>query len=540
MISNGKFFVAPSKTSEDFKELFSRLSAMGAGRPVENDQFPPGPWTADLLADAIAQSDPNGAGVELRTVQHWFQDNQKGISIRNIRLLAKVFGCDDPDATGEWQAELIAARRRLAAKRRQQKQVGKTYIETQSSVVSSVNTDLPDKLTRAVIEAEPKKRFNLPRLSEALFSNRSTLNLPASVWAGCVTLGFLAYIMGVHSVTYSPVSGLDKQVGFLWAPNWTLLELVILPLFLVTVVKLLAFWKDRRRSLLAITNTDTDWASQVESFSQSHWAVFFICFFIVFLLQWSGVHLHALLAGDSGNLMMDWSLVAIMRPEVISVPEALVLSMLAFAYTAAICFLYLTGLVFLYTITQDFHEICIGQDWDLDNDQRSLIVKTGTKLMSGVFCCAVLGIWIATCIKIQATYLLSDAEDIVSWLLGDTMFVLGLSTDYSGWLGHRALAHFTSFLLLFATCSVFLFSLIHVRQITRRTLLSNWTPTVVVARFPPWVQMLIVVGLLVANFLLIGLFPGFSVLLILSVGVGIYSLFAPSVRCERARQISTW
>ena len=511
---------------------------MGAGRLVENDEFPPGPWTADLLADAIAQSDPTGAGVELRTVQHWFQDNQKGISIRNIRLLARVFGCDDPDATGEWQAELIAARRRLAAKRRQQKQARKTCIETQSNVVSSVDTDLPDKLTRAVIEAEPKKRFSLPRLSEALFSNRSTLNLPASVWAGCVTLGFLAYIMGVHSVTYSPIIGLDKQVGFFWAPNWTLLELVFLPLFLVMVVRLLAFWKDRRRSLLAITNTDTDWASQVESFSQSHWAVFFICFFIVFLLQWSGVHLRALLAGDPGNLMMDWNLVAIVRPEVISVPEALVLSMLAFAYTAAICFLYLTGLVFLHTMTQDFHEICSGQDSELDNDQRSMIGQTGTKLMSGVFCCTVLGIWIATCIKIQATYLLSDAEDIITWLLEDIMLVLGLGADFSGWLGHRALAHFTSFLLLFATCSVFLFSLIHVSQITRRASLSTWAPTLVVAHLLPWVQMLCVVGLLVANFLLIGLFPGFSILLIVSVCVGVYSLFDPALRCERARRTS--
>src|SRR5690606_19290752 len=83
-----------------------------------------GPWTPELLAEAISQIDSNRIGVDLRTVQLWFQENDKGISIANIRWLARVFGCDDPVATGEWQVELSAAQSRLTAKRRGWKRAG--------------------------------------------------------------------------------------------------------------------------------------------------------------------------------------------------------------------------------------------------------------------------------------------------------------------------------------------------------------------------------------------------------------------------------
>ncbi|WP_208863776.1 hypothetical protein [Paracoccus marcusii] len=73
LIKNGKFFVQPDAGGRDFKVLFKNLAAAGAGRPVDENGFPKGPWTADLLADAISLIDANQAGIELRTVQLWFQ-----------------------------------------------------------------------------------------------------------------------------------------------------------------------------------------------------------------------------------------------------------------------------------------------------------------------------------------------------------------------------------------------------------------------------------------------------------------------------------
>lgn len=120
MLNNEKFFLPPPNDGSDFKELFKRVAAAGAGRPLGSDGFPAGPWTPELLAEAISQIDSNKVGVDLRTVQLWFQENDKGISTANIRWLARICGCDDPKATSEWQMELSGAQSRLTAKKRRQ------------------------------------------------------------------------------------------------------------------------------------------------------------------------------------------------------------------------------------------------------------------------------------------------------------------------------------------------------------------------------------------------------------------------------------
>src|SRR5690606_29197466 len=105
----------------DFKELFRQFVAAGAGRELDEDGLPAGSWTPELLAQAISKIDSNHIGVDLRTVQLWFQENDKGISAANIRWLARIAGCGDPVVTSEWQLELRSAQQRLIAKRRESK-----------------------------------------------------------------------------------------------------------------------------------------------------------------------------------------------------------------------------------------------------------------------------------------------------------------------------------------------------------------------------------------------------------------------------------
>lgn len=142
MLNNGKFFLPPPKDGSDFKELFKRLAAAGAGRPLGSDGFPAGPWTPELLATAISEIDSNRIGVDLRTVQLWFQENDKGISTANIRWLARIFGCDDPAATSEWQMELSAAQARLTSKRREGKRdTASTPLEGRDLAPAAIGID---------------------------------------------------------------------------------------------------------------------------------------------------------------------------------------------------------------------------------------------------------------------------------------------------------------------------------------------------------------------------------------------------------------
>ena len=124
------------------------------------------------------------------------------------------------------------------------------------------------------------------------------------------------------------------------------------------------------------------------------------------------------------------------------------------------------------------------------------------------------------------------------------MYALGASDVRSGWLEQRALAHFTSFLLLFATCSVFLYCFIQIYRVigdlpnaaSGRDRGDGRHFYQDVGQYDvPWRRMLVVVSLLVANFLLLGRIAGFSILLCTGVLVSVYSLFDPMLGRLNAR-----
>ena len=511
MIKNGKYFFPPPKEDRDFKELFAAAAAAGVGLPVDDEGFPDGQWTPDRLAAAISQIEANQSGIDLRTVQHWFENNDKGISVENIRWLARIFGCDDPDASAAWQMRLRAANSLLAAKRKEGRAVA-------------------EEASRTTTEAVVLQPRSIAFRCEALFSTPSPLNLPAAVWAGCIALGFLAYITGVHSVTYNPVQGLEKQVGLFWAPNWTVLELVILPVFLILVSDLLTYWKNEGRAAVAASISPTHaWQNEVAAFTFSHAANLFVCFGLVFLAQWSGVHLKALLTGNLNGLMVDWNLIAVLRPEVISWPEAVGLSMLAFLYTAAICFLFLCGLIFLCTVAHDLARL-VEADRLLVSEKQG-VASVCLRFFRSVYRSAVLGIMIASCIKLQAVYLTSDAPTIFAWIRKDIATAFGGMPN--GWLEQHALAHFTSFLLLFATCSVLFYSWLQIYRISVRL-----NEEEVATECIPWIQSGVLIVLLVASFGLLGLVPGSSSVFFVAVGVAIYSLFNPNLSWPKRKQLN--
>ena len=183
MIKNGRFFAAPQKTDENFKQLFARLAAAGVGRPVDSEGYADGPWTPETLAEAISAIEGNREGVELRSVQVWFQDNDNGISDANIRWLARVFGCGDPEAASAWQAELKAAKERLAKERREKKRTKEAQPSNTNGVKVSLEPVFPpvepttpddiggfDALTK-----QPAK--TLAEKCERMLSGATSLNL---------------------------------------------------------------------------------------------------------------------------------------------------------------------------------------------------------------------------------------------------------------------------------------------------------------------------------------------------------------------------
>lgn len=527
MVKNGKYFLPPQKDGSNFKELFKRLASAGAGRPVDKDGIPQGPWTADLLAEAITQIDANGSAVDLRTVQLWFQDNEKGISTDNIRWLARIFGCDDPESTSDWQAELSAAQSQLAANRRKKR---KTVVsgapEALDLARSATFDDKAADIAHRSDSPATKRRFSLARKSEAFFGGGSPLDLPASVFAGAAALGFFSYFLGIHSVTYPQADGTIKQIGFIWAPNWTILFMVFMPLFFTFVVELVVFWKNEGRPKLLEAGdqrvSDDGWSQKVESSSYTYWSVFLICFVFAGIFQWVGVRLIPLING-SGDHVTDWGSLAIMHPEIISVPSAIAFTGLAYLYMCLCFYLFFVGLILLYTLVHDLWKIgetsklWSAVDWQIGAQE------IGLRVMCGVFRCTVFGVMIAICMKLQTIFLTSNAENVVVWLLSDLFSVVYGRAGVNDGLDFSLPTHYSSLLIAIATCVVFLYSSVRLGAGSRFKV--------------PVGKMSATIGLLVISYLLIGAFSGFSILLSAAVLLAIYGVFNPRFRRPRASEL---
>ena len=526
MIKNGKYFLPPAKDNSNIKELFNHLTSTGAGRPVDNDGFPQGPWTADLLANAISSIDANGSGVELRTVQLWFQDNEKGISSDNIRWLARVFGCDDPDATSQWQVAFSLANRRLLEKRKADKKIARPSRQ----VLQNIKPGTQSMAAQVVPTNESTWHFDLAKKTEVLFYNQSTLGLPVVVFTAAAALGLIAFNLNIHSVVYTPEHDQAKQVGFLWAPNWTIVFLAILPMYLALSIRSLRCWKnDLRLRLLTLCEPTiplANWESRVASASYSFWAVLFITVVIASGYNWTATHLIPLLSGDPGGWPVDWGRIAILRPDIISLQSAVVFTGLVFLYNAFCSYLFFTGLIFLNVMVHDYLDVMRKlQSRVMDRYQHD-IEEICLYLITAIFQCTSLGMLITIMMKLQSSFLQSESVTIVDWLSADiqSFFYVDGSTDGNDMGLRSAPGHFYSFFSMLAIFGTFVNSSVRMRLALTRLRPSSADPTFNI----PWVAMSGTMILLVVNYLLIGSVTGFAIFLFFSLLVAFYLIVRPA------------
>ena len=516
LIRNGKFFLSPGRNEEDFKALFARVAAAGVGRPVDKDGCPQGPWTPDLLADAISQIEANRAGIELRTVQLWFENNDKGISANNIRWLARVLGCNDPEGASAWQAELSAAQSRLTAKRRERRRGQAREREgPEESEQETMASGSPQ------VEDAPGG-FGLARATEAVFAGGSLLNLPASVFARAVALQFVSYFLSIHDVTYIRDDGVTKQVGFLWAPNWTFLFIVFLPLFLAIVVDQVAVWKSVNRArLLAGIGEEVrlgGWLTRVESSSYAYWAVLLICVGFAGVVQWASVRLLPLLNGGR-DYAVDWGSLPHGGPDQIGVAQLVGFTGTAYLYMCLCFYLLIAGLILLWNLIDDFVAVQTVVAPRQGVGRSQVVDAIGSMIMRGVVRCTITGLLVAMCMKLQSLYIVNSAPDILTWLIMDARSVLSQSDATVAWDDASTPTNYTSLLVAFLVSTVYLYGAVRIGP--------NGLSGISLVRATAAVALLVVV------YLSIGAIDGFSLLLGIALLVAVYGLFVPDFGFRR-------
>ena len=133
------------------------------------------------------------------------------------------------------------------------------------------------------------------------------------------------------------------------------------------------------------TKSNAAWYAKVNDFSFSFWAIALFSILFVFGFQWAGIYLPIYLTGDNSGVQIDRYLVALVRPEVISVPQAMVLSAVGYMYTASYISIFMFGLLFSIIVTLDYEDICTTSELEGSAIDRAQIRKEGQKIVWAVF-----------------------------------------------------------------------------------------------------------------------------------------------------------
>ncbi|MEP4627173.1 MAG: hypothetical protein ABJR46_16255 [Tateyamaria sp.] len=516
------FVTRPLSRGLDFKELFQDAISARAGLTLGGTVDTSSEWTPSLLAEALAEADPKGRGVDVRTVQNWFQDNDRGISSENIVCLARVFGRGDPDAIAMWRTELRAGNKLLASKRRARR-------KSTRSTTSVENATDPQTSTKRA-QASQYGQNSIARLSERIFTSSDGFSISILVWAGFFMLCLAAFIAKNHDITYPAGPGLDKQVGFFWSLSWSIECLLLYPASFLLIANLVTFWKRESQRAVQSEGEKSTWNDLIDSLRFPFWVAASVAFVLVFIVQWGGVYLVGLMQTGAPELI-DWLLVAHVRPDVITMSEALFVSLLAFSYSGLVYCFYFVGLLLLFAVTEDFHRRATSPDPDFET---SFLERAGGKLQRCIYFSTVIGIFIAVAIQLNAIYLKSDGETSLSWLAND--FAAMLDPDAKSWafLEQSSVSSLTSSILLLLHLALFGVCTIKVRSGLRacrtRNRRSGRLNAVTSREREPidhdtLVRQVCILGLLCLTFGSIGKFVGFTVFLFASLLITVASIF---------------
>lgn len=120
---------------------------------------------------------------------------------------------------------------------------------------------------------------------------------------------------------------------------------------------------------------------------------------------------------------------------------------------------FFAGLILLYSVINDFWKIggAAKSRTRLEVDDLS---DTGFWVMQWVFRCTLLGMLIATVMKLQSSYLASNGTSIVAWVISDLSSILFERSDVYSRISYRMPTHYSSLLIAISTCFVFLYGVL--------------------------------------------------------------------------------
>ena len=215
-------------------------------------------------------------------------------------------------------------------------------------IIDSARSGTADSIGRATSLAE---RFE--RISE----RHETVNVTVFALCGGFLLCMASAFADVHIVSRAD-HGIVKQVGFLYAPNWVITYLILFPLYLM-MFSILIRRRKRLVRLLAEFRTivRADGSPVVEGELSAYWSRFIArvslvlwVFVLVVALQstqeWVKSSVMPLLAHDTGDRAVDWSLIAARSGNEVWIWKVIFFTGFAYAYMGFALFIYLAVMLY--------------------------------------------------------------------------------------------------------------------------------------------------------------------------------------------------
>jgi len=270
---------------------------------------------------------------------------------------------------------------------------------------------------------------------------------PVGVVGAALTAGFLlclfSFFIGIGVGVNDPM-GQGKEVGFLYAPNWTVVYMVLFPLYLalfsLIISSIKAFFNNSVSSpeVRVITGpkgvpTDLDlvtsiWNSQLQKLS----ILLLILGFGVVVssaAQWyySCFDTYNFIIKSPNNILSvkvrDWSTVPYIRTEGGHPGATMTFTAFAYAYMAFALFIYLAILAYCAYFASFMSRLAD------DADKLRLVMRGGepVNFMSGIFkytyTLSFLGLCAAYFMRLQALYLSSNENNVIAYQFCDFRWV---------------------------------------------------------------------------------------------------------------------
>jgi hypothetical protein len=249
------------------------------------------------------------------------------------------------------------------------------------------------------------------------------------------TVDFASIVAGVHFVATDN----GKLVGFLCAPNWTIMYVMLFPFYNFTFCQIVnrvneILPKFLETGVIAAgkggrLTDDTlmaDWRKQVGSASAALWLLLVVVTFIS-LFQWQNDVFSRLINRTATGTAPDWSTISV-------VSKNAGVSVFSDIWFSALAYLYMAIALWIYTAVPIYSSMFAGYLANLSAKKGKFVLILQPEVFSQeisdltrkVFTCTFLGVLATYLMSLQAAYLQAPEANILSYMFSGERSLLKL------------------------------------------------------------------------------------------------------------------